>query len=104
MAARHLIRRGGARDVMAAAGNCAWSLRRARSAAPGGVWDRRDLWALEDTVPRYALDDAKLVLWRRMASRCPSWPPRRQAARGVARAAERRAAGGGEPPCLENWT
>ena len=79
----------------------------ARSAAPDGdVWDRRDLWALEDAVPRYALDDAKLVLWRRMALEVPELCGRS--------AAELRAAwlalqgdappAAASPPCLENWT
>ena len=79
---------------------------RAPAAPEGLVWDRRDLWALEDAVPRYALDDAKLVLWRRMALEVPELCGRS--------AAELRAAwlalqgdappAAASPPCLENWT
>lgn len=35
------------------------------------LWDERELWALEDAVPRYAVDAGRLVLWDRLALDVP---------------------------------
>ena len=37
----------------------------------GELWDERELWALEDAVPRYALDAGRLVCWDRLALDVP---------------------------------
>ena len=41
-----------------------------------GMWDERELWALEDCVPRYSLDSGRLVLWERMALDVPEFVTR----------------------------
>ena len=35
------------------------------------LWDERELWALEDAVPRYAVDAGRLVCWDRLALDVP---------------------------------
>lgn len=35
------------------------------------LWDDRELWALEDSVPRYSFDSGRLVLWDRIALDVP---------------------------------
>lgn len=37
----------------------------------GELWDERELWALEDAVPRYAVDAGRLVCWDRLALDVP---------------------------------
>ena len=37
----------------------------------GELWDEREIWALEDAVPRYAVDAGRLVLWDRLALDVP---------------------------------
>lgn len=71
-------------------------------------WDKRELWALEDSVPRYSLQDGELVLWRRMALDVPELierSPEELRARWLALqgAAGIEPASAGDPPSLENW-
>jgi len=35
------------------------------------TWDERELWALEDAVPRYAIESGRHVLWDRLARDVP---------------------------------
>ena len=37
------------------------------------TWDERELWALEDAVPRYSLDAGRFVLWDRLALDVPEF-------------------------------
>lgn len=37
----------------------------------GHLWDDRELWALEDSVPRYSIDSGRFVLWDRMVLDVP---------------------------------
>jgi len=76
------------------------------SALGSASWSERELWALEDSVPRYALDAGRMVLWRRITLDVPElfdrspeelrsrWLTLQGAPNGIA--AE-------NPPCLENW-
>ena len=41
------------------------------TATQGELWDERELWALEDAVPRYAVDAGRLVCWDRLALDVP---------------------------------
>ena len=43
----------------------------APTASQGELWDERELWALEDAVPRYAVDAGRLVCWDRLALDVP---------------------------------
>ncbi|KAL1526207.1 hypothetical protein AB1Y20_014933 [Prymnesium parvum] len=38
---------------------------------PPAVWEERELWALEDSVPRYSLEAGRYVLWDRIALDVP---------------------------------
>ena len=42
-----------------------------RTPEPTSLWDERELWALEDAVPRYAVDAGRLVCWDRLALDVP---------------------------------
>ena len=43
------------------------------------AWEERELWALEDAVPRYAVDSGRFVLWDRLALDVPEFCKRRSA-------------------------
>ena len=73
--------------------------------AEEGDWSKRELWALEDNLPRFSLSAGSMVLWRRMGIEVPEL-----AARSPEELRERwlsmqtgDAPAGANPPCLENW-
>ena len=39
--------------------------------ADEGDWSKRELWALEDNLPRFSLSAGNMVLWRRMGIEVP---------------------------------
>ena len=71
-------------------------------------WDKRELWALEDSVPRYSLEDGELVLWRRMTLEVPELITRtpdelRSRWLALQSAAGAHPVAAANPPSLENW-
>lgn len=79
----------------------------------GKTWSERELWALEDSVPRYTVHCDRrgpLVLWRRMQVDVPELVGRsldelraRWLSEHAAGSVEAQAARAESPPCLEGW-
>ena len=72
-------------------------------------WDEREMWALEDNVRRFSVQDGRYVLWRRLALESPELvrrSPKELRARWMALHAEREQTAAGQwedLPCLETW-
>ena len=93
-------------DVEAAATAAAAAL----AACEFAGWDERSLWALEDSVSHFSIDDGRTVLWRRMSLEVPellAFTPTELRARWLAKRAASGKEGAiqlrDEPPCLEDW-
>lgn len=73
--------------------------------ADEGDWSKRELWALEDNLPRFSLSAGNMVLWRRMGIEVPELgarSPEELRARWLS-VQTGGAPTGANPPCLENW-
>lgn len=76
------------------------------TSAPGGDWDERELWALEDNVKRFSIDAGRAVLWRRMVLEVPELIGRKPEAARTQWLALRQPGAQPlaiDPPSLEDW-
>ena len=64
---------------------------RALAACEFPGWGERETWALEDSVPKFSLEDGQVTLWRRMSLEVPellTFSPEDLKARWLAMAGE----------------